>query len=150
GVTPAVGHDLTAADAAPRGGQVALISHDLWMRRFGGAQSVLSKSMTLDGKLYSVAGVLPNGFEFPGTNGVGLLVAMTEPSTQPGGPTYFLQCHWAPQRRDHRRASGFGSCAHQPASPICVPAEVQPRASQRANACRKPPGPDGWECSSCA
>ena len=89
GIAPQVGRDFSDTDAAARGGQVALISHDLWVRRFGGDTGILSKGMTLDGKPYSIAGVLPRGFEFPGSNGVSVLLAMTEPRPQVGGPIYF-------------------------------------------------------------
>jgi putative ABC transport system permease protein len=89
GVAPIVGRDFTDTDAALRGGQVALISHDLWTRRFGADPSILSKPMTLDGKPYSVAGVLPPDFEFPGAGAVSLLLAVAEPQAQAGGPIYF-------------------------------------------------------------
>ncbi len=89
GVSPILGRDFTDTDAALRGGQAALLSHDLWTHRFGADPSILSKSMTLDGKPYSVAGVLPPDFEFPGASGVSLLLAVTEPKAQAGGPIYF-------------------------------------------------------------
>ncbi len=89
GVTPAMGRDFNSGDAAPRGGRVALIGYSLWMRRFSGDPSILSKSMTLDGKLYSIGGVLPRSFEFPENSDVSLLVAMTEPAAQPNGAIYF-------------------------------------------------------------
>ena len=86
GMTPLMGRDFSAGDAAPRGGRVALVSYQLWMRRFGGVGSILDQQMTLDGKLYSVAGVLPRNFEF---NDASVLVAMSEPVPQPAGATYF-------------------------------------------------------------
>jgi putative ABC transport system permease protein len=89
GVSPIVGRDFTDTDAALRGGQVALLSHDVWTRRFASDPSILSKSITLDGKPYSVAGILPSDFEFPGASGVSLLLALTEPKAQVGGPIYF-------------------------------------------------------------
>jgi predicted permease len=88
-IAPVIGRDFIDADAATRGGQVALISHSLWVKRFGGDPSVLAKSMTLDGKPYSIAGVLPRDFEFPGSADVSLLLAMSEPAPQPGGAIYF-------------------------------------------------------------
>ena len=66
GIAPLIGRDFTSGDAAPRGGRVALLSHALWMRRFGGARSVLTKQITLNGTAYSIAGVMPRSFEFPG------------------------------------------------------------------------------------
>ncbi|SPE28261.1 conserved membrane hypothetical protein [Candidatus Sulfopaludibacter sp. SbA3] len=89
GVAPAIGHDFTAGDAAPRGGRVALLSHSLWMRRFGSDPAILSRPMTLDGKLYSIAGVLPRNFEFPENSDVSLLVAISEPAAQPSGAVFF-------------------------------------------------------------
>jgi len=62
GVAPIIGRDFTDSDAGKRGGQVALISYSLWQQRFSGDPAVLSKSMALDGKLYSIAGVLPRDF----------------------------------------------------------------------------------------
>jgi predicted permease len=89
GLAPLIGRDFSSDDAAPRGGQVALLSHALWMRRFGRDPSILSKQMMLDGKSYSVAGVLPRNFEFPENNNVSVLVAMSEPAAQPNGAVYF-------------------------------------------------------------
>ena len=82
GVAPLIGRDFGSGDAAPRGGRVALVSYQLWTRRFDGDVSVLEKQMTLDGKLYSIAGVLPRNFEF---NDASVLVAIPEPATQPSG-----------------------------------------------------------------
>jgi predicted permease len=89
GIAPAVGRDFNSGDALPRGGRVALLSYPLWMRRFGGDPSIRFKSITLDGKPYSVAGVLPRNFEFPENNDVSLLVALSEPAAQPNGAVYF-------------------------------------------------------------
>jgi putative ABC transport system permease protein len=87
--TPMVGRDFIPRDAAPRGGQVALLSYPFWMRRFGGDRSILSRQLTLDGKPYSVAGVLPRDFEFPENTDVNLMVALSEPAEQPTGAIYF-------------------------------------------------------------
>jgi predicted permease len=91
GVAPAIGRDLTAADAAPRGGTVALISHGLWTRRFQSDPAILSRGLTMQGKAYSIAGVLPRGFEFPENSDVSVLIAMTEPKAQIGSVTYFYR-----------------------------------------------------------
>jgi putative ABC transport system permease protein len=42
---------------------VALISYGFWQRRFGGAESALGQSLTLDNKPYSIVGILPPGFQ---------------------------------------------------------------------------------------
>jgi putative ABC transport system permease protein len=89
GVVPLMGRDLTAADATPRGGQVALVTYAFWMRRFNADPAILSRQMTLDGKPYTIAGVLPRSFEFPENPATSLLLAMSEPAAQPKGGVYF-------------------------------------------------------------
>jgi len=91
GVSPIIGRDFSASDAAPRlGGRVAIITHRLWMNRFGGDRSILSQHMTLEGNAYSIAGVLPRTFEFPGDPDVSFLIAVSEPPSTPiGGGVYF-------------------------------------------------------------
>ncbi len=44
---------------------VALISHSLWQRRFGGSPAVLGKRVTLDNRSFTVIGVLTPGFRYP-------------------------------------------------------------------------------------
>src|ERR671938_72021 len=44
---------------------VVVISHSLWQRRFGGDSEVVGKSLTLDGKVCTVVGVMPASFHFP-------------------------------------------------------------------------------------
>lgn len=65
GVRPAIGQSFTASDAIPGGPNVALISHDLWKRRFGGDLAIVGKRLTLNSQLFTVTGVMPPGFAFP-------------------------------------------------------------------------------------
>ncbi|HET9710508.1 MAG TPA: ABC transporter permease, partial [Pyrinomonadaceae bacterium] len=44
---------------------VAVISDNLWRRRFGGDPNVLGKTLTLTGEKYEVIGIMPPGFDFP-------------------------------------------------------------------------------------
>ena len=44
---------------------VAVISHNLWQRRFGGDPQLIGKAITLDGKSYTVIGIAPAGFQYP-------------------------------------------------------------------------------------
>ncbi|MGH9794386.1 MAG: ADOP family duplicated permease [Candidatus Acidiferrales bacterium] len=63
GVTPALGRDFQATDEAFRGPKVAILSHGLWQRRFGGDRGIVGSHVTLDGEGYTVVGVMPRGFE---------------------------------------------------------------------------------------
>jgi putative ABC transport system permease protein len=44
---------------------VAVLSHRLWQRRYGGDPSLVGRTITMDGAPYHVAGILPPGFNFP-------------------------------------------------------------------------------------
>ncbi|MGD2123924.1 MAG: ABC transporter permease, partial [Gemmatimonadota bacterium] len=58
GVSPLLGRSFTLAEE--RGGvQLAVISHSLWRRHFGGIQDVLGATLELDGVTFDVVGVMP-------------------------------------------------------------------------------------------
>lgn len=44
---------------------VAVISHGLWQRRFGGQPSAVGQTLRLDSTSYTIVGVLPAWFQFP-------------------------------------------------------------------------------------
>jgi putative ABC transport system permease protein len=54
---------LAEEDSTPERDLVAVISHGLWERRFGSDKTIIGKTITLDLKNYTVAGVLPAGFQ---------------------------------------------------------------------------------------
>ena len=62
GVNPILGRTFTQSEEQPGAGPVALISEGLWRRKFGAAADVLGKSVTLDGKDFTIVGVIPAGF----------------------------------------------------------------------------------------
>jgi putative ABC transport system permease protein len=64
GVKPVLGRTFSAAEDRAGGNRVAVISHSLWETRYGGNPGILGKMIILDGKDYSVIGVLPVGFRF--------------------------------------------------------------------------------------
>jgi putative ABC transport system permease protein len=62
GVHPLIGGLFTASDeSAP----VAVVSEPFWRTRLGGDRSITHQAITLDGRSYSVLGVLPDGSQFP-------------------------------------------------------------------------------------
>jgi putative ABC transport system permease protein len=61
GVQPALGRPFAAAD----GDQVVLLSHRLWVRQFGADPGIVGRVARLDGRPYTVLGILPEGFHFP-------------------------------------------------------------------------------------
>ncbi len=65
GVQPALGRWFTEAESAPGGPSAAVLSHGLWMRRYGGDPRVLGRSISLNGVPTDVVGVMPARFAFP-------------------------------------------------------------------------------------
>ncbi len=43
-----------------------VLGHGLWQRRFGGDPGIVGRTITLDAAPYTVLGVMPPGFDFPG------------------------------------------------------------------------------------
>src|SRR5439155_24627404 len=62
GLKPLLGRTFMTGEDEPGSGPVALISEDLWQRKFGSAADVLQKGITLDDKSYAVVGVIPATF----------------------------------------------------------------------------------------
>ncbi|HUA21715.1 MAG TPA: ABC transporter permease [Bryobacteraceae bacterium] len=58
GLNPVMGRGFTAAEDR-RGGNVTVISDELWNRRFGRSRDVLGKSITVDGAAHTIIGVMP-------------------------------------------------------------------------------------------
>ena len=65
GVAPAVGRAYGAEEDRAGGGRTAVISHQLWQRRFGGDPAVVGRAITVGGHTYTVGGVMPASFKFP-------------------------------------------------------------------------------------
>jgi predicted permease len=64
GVKPAIGRDLGPSDDLINAPPVGVISDRLWRERFGADKRLIGTSAVLDGKSFTVIGVLPGGFHF--------------------------------------------------------------------------------------
>ena len=65
GVRPALGRDFTPEDDARGAPPVAIISHDVWTRRFGADPGAIGRTIEVNGSPIPVIGVLPAGFAIP-------------------------------------------------------------------------------------
>jgi hypothetical protein len=65
GVEPALGRGFTAADDQPSANATAILSWGMWKRRFGGDPTILNQTIHLDGKPYTVIGIMPSWFAYP-------------------------------------------------------------------------------------
>jgi predicted permease len=64
-VSPALGRWFTEAEGVAGAASVAVLSHGLWVRQFGGDRRIIGRSITLDGEPAEVIGVMPAAFSFP-------------------------------------------------------------------------------------
>jgi len=64
GVRPAAGRSFLPEEDREGVAPVALISHALWQRRFGGDPAVVGRTLTLGSSPVTVVGVMPPGFRF--------------------------------------------------------------------------------------
>ncbi len=66
GVKPAYGRFFSRADDRPTAAATVVLTWGLFERRFGGNPSVVGKTILLDNRPYSVIGILPSWFAYPG------------------------------------------------------------------------------------
>jgi hypothetical protein len=93
GVSPRLGRPFDSSESQPGSERVVLLSHSLWIERFGGRESVVGETLRLHGVSYSVVGVMPESFEFP------------QPNVQLWVPYAFT----AQQRSDAERGTEYSS-----------------------------------------
>ena len=66
-VKPAMGRTFLPEEDQRGHGQVVVLSHGLWERRFGSDPDLIGKTVSLNSKKCAVAGIMPKGFDFPMT-----------------------------------------------------------------------------------
>jgi putative ABC transport system permease protein len=64
GVAPAFGRWFTKEDDTPGTPETVMLMPGYWHRRFGGDQSVVGRTLTIDAKPHTVIGVMPDTFQF--------------------------------------------------------------------------------------
>ncbi len=68
GVQPIAGRDFRPEEEKPEKASVALIGYGLWQRRYAANPGVIGGTVTLEGRAYTIIGVLPAWLKFPGMN----------------------------------------------------------------------------------
>jgi predicted permease len=66
GINPVLGRDFDPRADRLGASPVVLIGGGLWSRRFGSNPAVLGSQLTLNGRSYTIAGVVPAGFQLEG------------------------------------------------------------------------------------
>ena len=64
-VKPILGRDFQIDEEKRGAKEVVIVSHNFWQQQMGADESAVGKELTLDGKRFTVIGVLPQDFEFP-------------------------------------------------------------------------------------
>src|SRR5579859_925171 len=62
---PIFGRDFTASDAKKGAAPTVLVSYGYWRQDLGSPRDLSQSHLKIDGAVYSVTGVLPDGFHFP-------------------------------------------------------------------------------------
>lgn len=65
GEAPQRGHALTAADHVHGGPLAIVVSHAFWRQVLGGRSGAVGRTLALNGRDYTIAGIMPPGFAFP-------------------------------------------------------------------------------------
>ena len=65
GVHPILGRTFLPGEQQQGNNDVAVLSYDVWQTDFSGDRDVLNRPVKLDGRAYTIIGVMPAGFRFP-------------------------------------------------------------------------------------
>jgi hypothetical protein len=63
GVRPIRGRWFEAADALPSAPPIAILSHELWLRAYGGDEGVLGRMVRINGQSEQIVGIMPKGYD---------------------------------------------------------------------------------------
>ena len=83
GVTPLLGRTFTPDEERPGGPKAVVLGYALWQQRFGGDRDIVGRTLTLDGNLVPVVGVMPRGFAFPQQMQLWLPLVLTDKDLRP-------------------------------------------------------------------
>src|SRR5438874_1690099 len=62
GVSPVIGRGFTGAELHD---QLAVLSYGMWATAFGSDRNIVGRVINLDGRSFTIVGIMPRGFAFP-------------------------------------------------------------------------------------
>src|SRR5262249_12183036 len=65
GIAPVVGTIFDDDASQPGAAGRIVLSHSLWIERYGGDRNIIGRTVAVDGTPYTVIGVMPASFNFP-------------------------------------------------------------------------------------
>ncbi len=130
GLQPARGRLFTDADAPPAAaGDVAVVTDGFWREEMGADPGAVGRPIELDGKRYTVIGVLPADAMVPRLDYVRVWVPLP----------------WDPAAEENRDWRGFVAAARLAPGASVEDAERQLRSADRAMAEQHPDALKGWD-----
>lgn len=94
GVRPVLGRAFRQGEDRPGEAPVVILSHRVWMQRFGGDPTIVGRPLDFDGTLYEVVGVLPEGL-YPASASVNAAIPFTSDGQDFFVPLRFPAELWA-------------------------------------------------------
>lgn len=85
GVQPMLGRGFVQDEDAAGKNHVVVLSYGFWKRHFGGRRDVIDQTLELNEEAYTVIGVMPNWFRFPGGTDLWIPQDMSQKSLTPRG-----------------------------------------------------------------
>ena len=89
GVQPLRGRFFLPEEDRTGANNVAIVSEAFWQRRYARDEAILKNTLTLNNRPYSIVGVMPGSFRFPGHFDVWLPIAL-DPYKETHGDTFSL------------------------------------------------------------
>ncbi len=86
GINPILGRTFVSGEDQDGKNDIVVLSYEIWQQTFGGQNNVIGQKVKLDGRPYTIIGVMPAGFRFP----IGKLNAIYTP------------LHMSKQQRENR------------------------------------------------
>jgi putative ABC transport system permease protein len=88
GVAMRQGRTFLPEEDRPAANRVVVISHEFWLRRFGGDTQLIGQSINLNGDSYTVIGVTPAGYRFGAKADLWTPLALTAADENERGSSY--------------------------------------------------------------
>ena len=95
GMKPMMGRGFARADEQAGGGPggfKVILSYGFWQNHFNHADDIIGRVLMLDGRPYTVIGVMPQSFQFPiQTDSIEMYITHAEDAATPDGSTPYTQ-----------------------------------------------------------
>jgi predicted permease len=95
GIKPIMGRGFARADEQPGGGAggfKVVLSYGFWQAHFNRAEDTIGHVLMLNGRPYTVIGIMPQGFQYPiQTDAIEMYITHAEDASSPDGGTPYTQ-----------------------------------------------------------